>query len=148
MRKIFNVLLIPLLYISSCNLSKDRVWVCQINASIELQDGSLESLYLEEDNERFIWSRTAEENVKGVFDFYFWDEENCYYNSDEFRYENSLDKEIVFDCSEDNEYFSFEGSTTIFIYYDNSSNVIKNIIKSAVYNIDIGGRHWFSEPGI
>jgi hypothetical protein len=145
MKKIVSIFLVLFIAIlSSCT----PVQIYEINASIELSDGSTESLYLEKNNERFIWTRTAEESRWGHFYFSFGNNDTYYNNSTEFVYMDSSNETIKFTNYDGNEYYEFEGSMIIYIYYNDSSDELKNIINSDIFNIEIGGTNWFSNPEI
>lgn len=141
----------------SCEHS--RVTVCQINASQSFDYNGhkvTHSLYIEKENERFVWTCDNPSNEMNSFDFYFsYDgpsldnsvSDLSLKNSDEFKYITSANEEILFDDSTESNYY-FRGSLTIYIYYANSSQEVKNIINGNNYYIIIDSEHWLAKPSL
>lgn len=153
MKKLFIGLFeVFILLLTGCNRSNSPVIIYQINTEMECNDGhgSTESLYIEKDNERFVWTRNAIDTRWGFFYFSFSDNSNdyFYYNSTQFRYKDSENNEINFTNHNDNYFYEFYGNKTIYIYYDDSSEEIKKIIDSNVYNIEIASVNWFSNNSL
>ncbi|MGM9969780.1 MAG: hypothetical protein ACI35S_05225 [Anaeroplasma sp.] len=146
--KLFVLMSFFIIVLFGCSPSEEKITACQINAEINLSESIQESLYLEKNNERFVWKRTVSENDWGHFYFSFSNNEFYYKNSTEFTYLDSSNETIVFTKHDGNEYYEFEGSMIIYIYYNNSSDEIKKIINSDTFYIEIGGNHWFSKPEI
>ncbi len=125
-----------------------RVTACQINASQSFNYNGYKithSIYIEKENERFVWTYDDPSNTTNYFDFSFSSNGLDLYNSNEFKYITSTNEEILFDDSAKTEYY-FTGSITIYIYYANSSQEVKNTINSDRYYIIIAGKNWFADP--
>ncbi len=105
------------------------------------------SLYIEKENERFVWTYGCPPNKKYYFDFSFSSDGLDLDNSDEFKYITSTNEEILFDDTVMTKYY-FTGPITIYIYYANSSQEVKNIINSDRYDIIIAGKNWCALPSL
>ena len=150
-RKLFVAISILLLTISGCNNNLERDTACQINASRSFNVNGYEvihSLFIEKNESRFVWSLECQNESSNsfYFEFSFGDVSLC--NSEEFEYITSTNDIVEFNDSYDDTKngFDFTGPITIYIYYNNASKEIKDIIDSNTYNIVITSLKWFSKP--
>lgn len=152
MRKnLFLIVSVFTLLLVGCEPSRDIAY--QINASQSFNWNGYKithSLYIEKENERFVWTCDDPSNTTNYFNFTFSVENLYLENSDEFKYITSNDEEILFELIDDSKKgkYEFTGSITIYIYYANSSSEIKDIINGDNYNISIDCYKWFAVPSI
>lgn len=143
----FTILLV------GCNPILERDSGCQINASLFFDWNGhkiTHSLYIEKENERFVWTCDTPLDKMNYFYFIFSLDDLYLDNSDEFEYITSTNEEILFEFMNDSKEgeYEFTGPITIYIYYANSSSEIKDIINGDIYYIRIAGENWFAEPSL
>lgn len=139
-----------LLTLCGCDNNLERDTACQINATRSLYvNGNIitHSLYIEEDSSRFVWSLECPNEYNGIFYFTFLYNDIYLYNDEEFKYITSENEIVEFDsCYGDKNVYDFVGPIIIYIYYNNSSKEVKDIIDNHIYNIEIDSLKWFSKP--
>ncbi len=146
------ILTITTILISLCGctiINRDQAY--QINSSYTFKSNGYDIIhkcYIDKKKSRFIWNYYGPNDETNYFYFIFDYNDIYLENSDEFRYVTLNNTEITFDDSDStglNKY-EFTGPVTIYIYYDNASIEIKNIINNNTYNLEIDYVNWFSRP--
>ena len=152
MKRKMLVFVILLLTLCSCDNNLERETACQINAtrSLDVNGNRItHSLYIDEDSSRFVWSLECPNEYNGIFYFAFSYNDIYLCNDDEFKYITSANEIVEFDsCYGDKNGYDFVGPIIIYIYYNNSSKEVKDIIDNHIYNIEIDFLKWFSKPEI
>lgn len=147
-----SIILAALFGLCACDNNYEPNVACQINASRVFDvngEKITHSLYIEKEEDRFIWSLTCPEEFKSTFYFDFSNENIELYNDDQFDYITSNNEIVEFEETYGNKScYNFTGPIVIYIYYNNASQEIKNIIDSNTYYIEISSLDWFSEPSL
>lgn len=150
MKKI-PVLLILIFMLTGCSTNSAEDFAIQINAqyTYSWNDNEITNeLYIEKDDERFVWICDGIENKNDSFYFIFSYDDIYLENSDEFTYSTSENFDVKFKIIDDQsiEKYEFYGSITIYISYASASKETKDIINNNSYDIEIDNVKWFANP--
>ncbi|MDD6240689.1 MAG: hypothetical protein PUA93_03785 [Eubacteriales bacterium] len=135
----------------SCLFHTEGVQIYYIGYNeVKKGNSTVERLSLDNARERFVWEKIAKEDEYGYFDFYFSNDDVELRNSSMFSYLDSSKTPIQMtrDETDDYQYYIFYGSKTIYIYFNNASEDVKDHIERGDFQVQIEGCVWFYDKSI